>query len=286
VRTIIRTGMAVAAALAIVVGTPLSASAAGVVRDDDGVRDTFLDLDFVDDQAVKRLVLPSGILSGATSATLSVYGQADACGTVGASQRLVVNGTTEVDFDPCDYFSTATYSWATFPVSISSLTAGTSNTFEIYEIDGDWNDRNAFYGVDSSNDFGRSDIFQSSSYFTGDIGGELMWYLTVVGVSDVVPPQSTWTTPNGTILLPGDVVHGFSTDNASAISSVLVTYTPVVNVLAPSTTYAATSGCTATSCNWSATAPLVPGIYLANARATDAAGNTELAGPTISIIVA
>lgn len=183
VKKLAGTGVALGAAFAVIVATPFAAHAGGVVRDDDGTQDTVVDLDYGDDTAIKRLVLPGGITSGATSATLSVYAKADACGISGASQTLVVNGTPALHFNPCDVFSEASPSWASFSFSPSLLVDGATNSFQIYESAGDWTDRNAFYGVDSLRDYGRSDIYQFSSYFVGDIAGELMWYLTVGGGS-------------------------------------------------------------------------------------------------------
>lgn len=148
------------------------------IRDDDGERDNYVDMDFSDDTAVKRLAI--GSLAGKTTATLYVCGKADACGSnIGAAHRLTANGATAVDYDPCTMWSTATYSWAAFSVPLSALTAGTENSFEIVEIVVDWTDRNAFLAVDSDTDNGRSDVHQSSSYFSGSISGELMWSLTL-----------------------------------------------------------------------------------------------------------
>ncbi len=216
------------AAVAMVATTPqLALAGGGTVRDDDGSRETYVDMDYTDDQAVKRLVLPSGIMSGATSATLTVLAQADACGTLGNSQSLLVNGTTAVDFNPCDKFSTAAFTWATFPISTGLLVDGATNSFEILEIAGDWTDRNAFYGVDSSTDFGRSDIFQASCCFTGDIPGELMWYLTVVA-----PSGSPGMSVTPTSIAFGSVTVGSS----SANNTVTVTSTGTATLTVSSVT--------------------------------------------------
>lgn len=177
-----RLGTALLTAAALVLTAPLNAAATGgVVRDDDNELDRTVDLDYTDDLATKRLVLPAGILTGATSATLSVYGKADGCGgPTGNAQRLLVNNAAAVNFDPCLKWSTSDYSWATFTFPMTMLRQGTTNTFRILEIAGTWEDRNVFLGVDTDRDFARSDVHQASSAFTGDIPGELMWYLTVL----------------------------------------------------------------------------------------------------------
>lgn len=173
-------GCLLAATAALLLVTSVTAAPVSIapLRDDDNELDTWLDLDYVDDYAIKRIIVPAGILAVSPSPTLWVYGQADACGTAGSAQRLLVNGNAVADFNPCALWATAAFSWASFPVPLTTLNAGT-NTFEIYEIAGDWADRNVLLGVDLDTDHGRSDIYQASSYFTGSIGGELMWYLAV-----------------------------------------------------------------------------------------------------------
>jgi hypothetical protein len=106
------------------------------------------------------------------------------------------------------------------------------------------------------------------------------------GMGDAFAPTSTFTTPNASVVLTSGAVSGSSTDDASAIVAVWVTYAPVTSLLTASTVGATRSNCTARYCDWSAPAPLVPGVYLVTARATDAYGRAETPGPTITVVVA
>lgn len=108
----------------------------------------------------------------------------------------------------------------------------------------------------------------------------------LTGQGDALAPASTFTTANAGVVLSGGAVTGTSTDDASGIAYVRVTYTPVTSLLTASTATATLSCDPVTECEWSAPAPLVPGIYLVNAQATDFIGHTETPGPTITIVVA
>lgn len=115
---------AIVTACAMVVVTATAASATTVFRDDDGTNETSVDVDYWDDMAEKWFVLPSGSLSNAVSATLTVYGQADSCGLTGNSHQLALNGSAVLDFNPCDEVAGWFMSWAEFPVPLSLLDHG------------------------------------------------------------------------------------------------------------------------------------------------------------------
>lgn len=212
-------------AVVAVLAAPLAARAdGGVVRDDDGTMENSVHVDYHDDYATKYLDLPGSILNGAVAATLHVYGAADGCTTNGQTQQLTVNYTYTVNFDPCQVFVNGVFSWASISVDWHWLVAGSTNTFHITETAGDWTTLNASYGIDSQHDYGRSDIHQSSTEFTGEIGGELMWYLEVFGGG----MPATTVTPS--TMYFGDVRVGSSGSQTITVRSSGTTDTTVSSV--------------------------------------------------------
>lgn len=107
----------------------------------------------------------------------------------------------------------------------------------------------------------------------------------VTGTGDAAAPTSTFQTSTNTIITGGTRIAGYSTDDASGVSGVTVTFTSQRGG-AP-TTVVASLECYAnrTWCAWSMPAPVGTGAYTVRARATDAAGNVETPGPSITVIV-
>lgn len=145
-----------------------------LVKDDDSSRDTYVRLDYTDDAAAKRLNLTSTQVSRSTTATLTIYGQADGCHVSGNRWRLRVNGIGIKDLNPCNEWTTNGYSWKSFSVPTGFLLAGT-NTFDLQYLSGNSASRNVSLGVDASRDFGRSDAVINGF----SVDGELMWYLSL-----------------------------------------------------------------------------------------------------------
>lgn len=109
--------------------------------------------------------------------------------------------------------------------------------------------------------------------------------LSGTGFFDTTAPVSAFTTPANAVVLAGvGNVAGTVTDDASGVASLAVSFVPLVG------TPSVGSGglvCHAvrTSCSWTATVPLIPGLYAVTVRGTDASGNAESPGPTRTIIV-
>jgi hypothetical protein len=104
---------------------------------------------------------------------------------------------------------------------------------------------------------------------------------------DTTAPVSEFTTQNGAILLSAaHVISGRTTDDVTGATSLVVTITPVLGALSPWTvTPYLSCNYGGKDCTWSVAAPTLTGSYVVNARATDAAGNAESPGPTISVTV-
>lgn len=144
-----------------------------IIRDDDGSRESYADIDYSDDTARKRLVLPSGATTGRTSATLYAYGQAVNCGSGGIRWEMEANGYVASTFDTCSKWPSTNFGWASFNVPLSYLNSGATNTFYLDHISGDWNDNAVLVGIDTNTSPYNSDIVENSA----SMGGELMWYL-------------------------------------------------------------------------------------------------------------
>lgn len=102
---------------------------------------------------------------------------------------------------------------------------------------------------------------------------------------DVTAPTTVITTANPALLLSLPTptpVEGTVTDAAAGVSSVTVTFTPI---LPPAVSVQATLQCDAfaLACTWEALPP-GPGFYTVRAVATDRSGNVESPGPTITIV--
>lgn len=149
------------------------------IRRDDTTREASSPFNFNDDTAVKRLPVTTGDLSGRTTATLYVFGQADGCAGApsGNKFRLWAGSNNVAEFNPCNEWSTSSFSWKAFNVPISYISAGTmSFSLEHISGSGDWSSRNVYLAVDSNGtDYGLSDI----SYDSNTVNGELMWYLVL-----------------------------------------------------------------------------------------------------------
>jgi hypothetical protein len=105
------------------------------------------------------------------------------------------------------------------------------------------------------------------------------------GEAPAPPPETTVTTADGAVLLPGDRVSGTVT-SVSSLDHEWVTY----RGLDPGTTTTgirATTSCDAqrTACDWSVDDLRTPGRYAVTAYGTDSQGNVEAAGPPITVTV-
>ena len=186
-----RTFFLPAVAMSLVLSVPGVAHAAGTYRDDDGTRETAVLLDSFYDRATKRLHLPSGHLAGATGATLWLYARAEACAEPGWDDDIRVNeGYLVASYDPCALWSESSYGWHGFPIPMARLKDGQVNEFRIYSSNGTRTGHNAYYGVDTTSDNGRSDVHEEDPSFSGDIDGELMVYLELTGSPPVASPSS------------------------------------------------------------------------------------------------
>lgn len=210
------------AMLVAVLGLSVPAHAGGgVVRDDDGGMNDSMLMYSGFETAIKFLDLPTGIMNGATTATLSVYGKAQSCGA--GAHRLVVNNTTVTSFDPCTMWSTAAYSWATISINPGLLRDGQSNDFQINDSGGDVYSGNAYYGIDTDHNYGRSIIGNGGNQTWS---GELMWYLTVVA-----PPRP------GVTVTPTSIDFGtVNRDSQSTPRTVTVTSTGAASLTVSSVT--------------------------------------------------
>jgi len=182
------------------------------IRDDDDEQDTWYDFDFGDDVAVKRLILPSDALTGATSAALWMRAQSVECGASGNNHRLTANGFTASEHNPCSVWSNVAFEWKSFNIPLAYLTAGATNSFEVYEIAGDWLDRNIHWAIDSDRDFGRTDASANGN----NVNGELMWYLVIQksGGANAAPDACFSVSPaSGTTSTVFSVNAGCSTDD-------------------------------------------------------------------------
>lgn len=103
---------------------------------------------------------------------------------------------------------------------------------------------------------------------------------------DVIPPVSDVETPAHSILVSIlNRVTGRTTDDFSGVDRVKVKFTPLL--LGVESTVTASLDCTTSrlDCGWSATIPLIPGIYEVTAAAQDRAGNVEVAGPGVVVLI-
>lgn len=108
--------------------------------------------------------------------------------------------------------------------------------------------------------------------------------LPLEGVGDGIAPVSRFSTAPNSILVGGSGrITGSTSDATAGVSSVAVTLASATG----SQTQTPTLGCNAarTVCTWSATAPLVPGVYTVTARGTDKVGNAESPGASITVFV-
>jgi predicted phage tail protein len=106
---------------------------------------------------------------------------------------------------------------------------------------------------------------------------------------DTTPPAAMFTTPDGSLLVSTPVrtdhVTGTATDDVSGVASVHVSWEPLVGGSAAEADAALTCDTPRTSCTWTASPPLVPGLYTVRAVARDRAGNAQPGGSTISVLV-
>ncbi|MEO7804099.1 MAG: fibronectin type III domain-containing protein [Actinomycetota bacterium] len=148
-----------------------------VVRDDDGAMDLSYTLEASDDRATKRLNVPS--LNFASKAKLWVWAKASNCNYRGASTSLLVNGSSLATFDRCAIWSASQFEYKSFDIPLARLNTGSSNSFEIRNGSGYSFGYKTIFGLDQTNDFGRTDARQDNV----DLVGELMWYLAVDATS-------------------------------------------------------------------------------------------------------
>lgn len=104
---------------------------------------------------------------------------------------------------------------------------------------------------------------------------------------DVTAPESAVTTRGDTVLtrLRGDAVTGTSSDDASGLEAVTVTYTSAAT--GATTDVAASLACDerGRSCTWTAALPPTPGVYRISGAAQDRAGNVgTFDGPRTVIV--
>lgn len=104
-------------------------------------------------------------------------------------------------------------------------------------------------------------------------------------VGDGVPPVSTIDNTDMSVLPRNlQALSGTAGDMRAGVAEVVVTYQ---NVAGGPTTVRPALDCDAarTTCTWRIPAPVVPGVYRVNARASDRVGNLEGPGPQITVIV-
>ncbi|MHB8572181.1 MAG: YncE family protein [Candidatus Dormibacteria bacterium] len=139
--------------------------------------------------------------------------------------------------------------------------------------------------------FGMDLIPQLNEQFVASWYSDQVYILT----DDSTPPRSVITTPEGEVFTPSLPIWngglaGYSTDDESGISGVRVIYTNEVTgsrtvsgaYLAQSCQFSTRGG---TPCSWSSPLPSLDGEYLAQAFATDWAGNPETPGPGTDVWV-
>lgn len=106
---------------------------------------------------------------------------------------------------------------------------------------------------------------------------------------DTTPPGGFWNTGSGAVLIGGvSRVEGTATDAGSGIATsngARVWFRPLVGAETAAAMQPLVCNTGRTSCTFSATAPLIPGLYTARFVIKDAAGNEFTTGPTISVIV-
>lgn len=162
---------------------PLPADAATAVvryQYDDGTRESEIHLDAAEGARwlSTRMDLHPRHVQGLQSATLYVSLRDGRCDVPAPSyDRLFVNDTPAVDFDPCRY-GTAGHSPTAFGIPVGLLRAG-ENTFRFEDLDGGGS---AYFGIDTDGG--------GHSSAQGGLQGELMALLILRGE---IP--SMWITP-------------------------------------------------------------------------------------------
>ncbi len=108
--------------------------------------------------------------------------------------------------------------------------------------------------------------------------------LNGTGVVDAAAPVTSFRTSDGALSLgfPGQV-FGQSSDDYTGVAGVIVRFESENWTEQKSASLTCTGG--NLSCSWGAYNPIIPGTYTVRAWATDAIGNTESPGPTITITV-
>lgn len=103
---------------------------------------------------------------------------------------------------------------------------------------------------------------------------------------DASAPTSVFETESSTVLVRplGDKVSGSTTDNSAGIERVRLTFTPVVGGSPTTVEPWLTCDDRRLACTWSATPP-GSGVFEVRAQGTDAVGNVEAPGPSITVIV-
>lgn len=105
------------------------------------------------------------------------------------------------------------------------------------------------------------------------------------GLGDGVAPRSSFNTQDGAIVVGGVTqLRGSIMDTLSGVATATLTQRHV-SVLVTTITPSLSCDTPRSLCVWTMTAPLAPGLYTYTSRGTDAVGNVESPGATISVIV-
>ena len=162
----------------------LSVTLQYVRKDTDDSPEHAFTLNYDDDTAQKWLSISHKSLHWATSADLRVLARAEGTCDIGNSHRLQVNGNTQRDLNPCNWWSTTTYTNASFPVQLNHLSGHTPNMVTFFEIAGTWIDRNIVFAMDQSggassgtNSYAVENCRHSCPANGSDIPGEFMWHI-------------------------------------------------------------------------------------------------------------
>jgi len=151
-----------------------------VIRDDNGTMENEVFLDDKLDEVKKYLTLCDYHLEGASNAKLWIYGKESGNFKAGSSHRITVNDNKSctINFNSIDKFDSE-FGWQSFNISLNWLTAG-SNNFSVIDAYSKSNDNNLLIGIDTENDYNRSQWKENSKDPmppTGNCTGELMMVL-------------------------------------------------------------------------------------------------------------
>jgi len=153
-----------------------------IIRDDDGSKETILQIDFADDKGTKYLDIPEDMRYA--TAHLWVYARNKRCEQGSTADHILSVNGHNIYFDPCKLFQPKNQ-WKYFNVPTEYLKEGT-NSFVFSDPQSHWETTNLFMAVDQSTDKGKSIISTNTwsphSKPIDGIKGELMIYLKLNGV--------------------------------------------------------------------------------------------------------